>query len=160
MLILNDLMDTMIATWLTIPQILASVDGEAEAIYKFAPGLPEYPSYTTALDKLATPGMLLSHVATALGLRGGFPQWRHTFRLDFKVPAESSLDSIPYATVMKYLVDGIPANGEDLTIMNCQFADTVDSMEEVIFTTQVDTNGIVFYRMEFALQECTENLQD
>lgn len=159
MLLLDDLMDTMIAAWVSIPQILSALDGEAAAFYKFAPGLTEYPSYTAAVEKLATPGILLSHVTTAFGSRGEMTQWRHSFRLDFKVPAESSEDSISYAAVMKYLVDGIPGNsGDGLTVLQCQFADTVDSMEEIVFTTQLDGNGIVFYRMDFALQERTQNL--
>lgn len=158
MLDINDLMDVIVQTWQTVPELLAAVDSEVDAIYAFKPGRPEYPSYTDALSKLATPGILLSHTLTTLGLRGGMTQWRHTFRADFKVPAELGSGALSYVHVMKYLIDGVPTSYGTLTLMQCQFDDRVDSMEDVAFTTQTDSDGNIFYRMEFSLQERTENI--
>lgn len=153
MISLQSLMDVMVETWQTVTQLLAAMDGEVDAIYKFAPGRPEYPNYQDALAKLPTPGMMVSHVATTLGNRGAFTQWRHIFRVDFKVPGELGSGLVSYADVMKYLVDGKPTDYGTLSLMQCQFIDLVDSMEDVVFTTQLDPDGKLYYRMEFALQE-------
>ena len=157
MLLLSSLLEVIVETLQTVPELLAAVDGEALAIYAFVPGRPEYPSYTDALNKLPSPGMMVSHVLTTLGLRGGMTQWKHTFRLDFKVPGELGSGSSSYTDVMKYLIDGVPPAYGGLTLMECSFDDRVDSMEDVTFTTQIDTSGDLYYRAEFSLQERTEN---
>lgn len=154
MLLLGPLMDAMVNAWQTVDQLLEAVDGEKEAIYKFAPGRPEYPNYNDAVAKLPTPGIMVSHVATTLGSRGAFSTtWRHIFRVDFKVTGEQGDDSVAYTDVMRYLTDGKPVDYAELSLMQLQFTDFVDSMEDVVFTTQVDQEGKLFYRMEFALQE-------
>jgi len=156
MLRLNELMDTIAEVYITVPELLAAMDGEAAAISVYKPGHPELPSYSDALTKLATPGILISHTLTILGLRGQFTQWRHTFRVDFKIAGE--IDEVSYVDVMKYLVDGIPPDYGGLTLMQCSFDDRVDSMEDVTFTTQTGVDGNIFYRMEYSLQERTENI--
>lgn len=158
MLDINSLMDVITSVWQAVPELMAAVDNEADAIYSFKPGRPEYPGYTHALDNLPTPGILLSHIITELGLRGQMTQWKHTFRADFKVPAELGSGAISYVHVMKYLIDGVPTTGDGLTLMQCQFDNRVDSMEDVTFTTQVDKEGDIYYRMEFSLQERSENI--
>jgi hypothetical protein len=140
-----------VATYQDIPALVTMFDNDPDTIFYYDPSIPEAPNYADALAKLQNPGMMISHLSTVFGLRGGIVQWRHTFRIDFKITAEPGTPN--YGDVIAELVNGIPTSSDGLTVEQCSFDNLVDSMEDVVFVPAVDILGKVFYRMEFALQE-------
>jgi hypothetical protein len=151
MMNLNVLGQAIVTSYQDIPEIVAALNNDPATINFFSIGIPESPEYADTLAKLSNPGMLISHLSTVMGLRGGIYQWRHTFRIDFKIPAE--VGTLNYFDFMELLVNGIPSTSDGLTVEQCSFDNDVDSMEDVIFQPAIDSLGKGFYRMEFALQE-------
>lgn len=145
------LMQEIVATYQDIPAVIVAMDNDPEAINLFSIGVPDSPEYADTLNKLSNPGMLISTLSIVMGLRGGMQQWRHTFRIDFKLPSTSG--SMNYYDFIALLVNGIPTSSNGLTVEQCSFDDLVDSMEDIIFQPAIDSLGKGFYRMEFALQE-------
>ena len=148
MLNFNIILEAIVTAWQNVPGIIQAMDGEIEAIHYFAIRRPEFPSYEDALSKMQWPSILVSHVSVNLGFRGQITQWRHNLRADIKLTGET----VDYPTLLTLLVDGIPT-GNSLTLMQCSFLDECDSMEDVVFSRQVDGEGKAYYSMEFALQE-------
>lgn len=151
MMNLNVLGLAIVTGYQDIPEIIIAMGSDPSTINFFSIGVPESPEYADALAKLSNPGMMVSHLSTVMGLRGGISQWRHTFRIDFKIPAE--VGTTNYFDLMEMLVNGVPSTSDGLTVEQCSFDNDVDSMEDIIFQPSIDTLGKGFYRMEFALQE-------
>jgi hypothetical protein len=151
MMNLNELLGDIQATYQDIPEIVVMMDSDPDTIFYYNPGIPEAPSYSDALAKLSNPGIMISHLSTVMGLRGGILQWRHSFRLDFKIPAEPTTPN--YFDLMAMLVNGIPLTSDGLTVEQCSFNNLCDSMEDIVFEPVTDSLGKNYYRMEFALQE-------
>src|SRR5579863_1357441 len=141
MISFSNILAAIVASWQDVPAVVTAMNGDPEAIYSTITSRPGEPQYRDILEKSPWPSILVSHVTTGLGFRGGFNQWRHTFRADIKVMG----DVVDYPTLIVSLVDGIPTGGGGLTLMQCSFIEGVDSMEDVVFSREQDANGKEFY---------------
>lgn len=149
MLKFNTALEAIVLAYRSIPNLMEAMDGEDNAIDFFNPKRPESSSFEDTLNKMPWPSILVSHSGVVLGYRGQFTQWRHSFTVDIKLAGEA----LDYSDVLPLFVDGVPENGDGLTLMQCSFLDAVDSMEDVTFSRQIDNDGKAYYRMEFSLQE-------
>ena len=152
MINLEVILEAIVNKWRTVPGVLEAMGGDPETIYYVLTGRPGSPAFDAASSKAPWPSILVSHVATGLGFRGAYTHWRHTFRADLRLMGDDVTD---YSTLIANMVDGIPLDNNQLTLMQCSFVFGLDSMEDVVFVRDTSVDGKDFYRMEFALQEQT-----
>lgn len=145
---IKQLLEDIIAKYKDVPALMNAVMGEKEAIFYVGISRPLSPNQDEQYEMAPWPSIVASHQITDLGQRGNITQWRHRIRVEVRLT-----DDLDYPTVISALVNGVPQSGDGFDLMQCSFNEYVDSMEEVIFTVEVDLKGKSFYRMEYNLQE-------
>jgi len=151
------ILDRLVAVLRDIPALVVEMGGDESRIRAYHDAYPTTTSYELAVARAPSPSIVVVWNGTGPDNMGQLLVWRHDFSLFVRArrpPAGAGAAAeTGFYKIHESLVEGVPAHGNGLRLVDYQILDGLYPMEPPSMERRSDAEGVNFFEVVISFKE-------